>query len=350
MSGEQQGLNLNTASREELVALPGIGPSLAARIEAQRPYLTEEDLLEVNGIGEAALARIRPMLAFNNLAVVSQPVPAGEREAQGGADEVGHEPKLLTSRGADMEEMEEAHLNKGISGVAPGDQTSGEVDAAMPADELAAARLEPDLPGVANQERPVYHSEPDSEDAQVITDPGVPMQKPLQQTPASVPALTKTPSPAPFNRSSMLWLLAGTSFASVIAAVLATLLVLVLVNGTLRIDRHEGILALNSQVQTLAADLEVLEGNLNTAQEKLAALEGLSGRMTLVESGIESIQGQVDQAAEDVTRMQTAVVALEDTTSELTGRVGIFDMFFDGLQDLLGSVFDGQLPAGESSE
>ncbi len=148
----------------------------------------------------------------------------------------------------------------------------------------------------------------------------------------------------------MIWLLAGTSFVSVIVAVLATLLVLVLVNGTLRIDRHEGVLALNNQVTALAADLDVLEEDLSTAQEKLAALEGLSGRMTLVESGIESIQNQVDQAAEDVIQMQTAVVALEDTTSQLTDRVGIFDMFFDGLQDLLGSVFDGQLPAGESSE
>ncbi len=122
--------------------------------------------------------------------------------------------------------------------MANGDQATGDVDAALPADELAAARLEPDLPGVSSQERPVYHAVPDSEDAQVIKDPGVPMQKPLQG-PVSVPVQTKTPSTAVINRSSMLWMLAGTSFVSVIAAVLATLLVLVLVNGTLRIDRHE---------------------------------------------------------------------------------------------------------------
>ena len=53
-------LNLNTATAEELTALPGIGEALAARIvayrEANGPFETVEEILEVSGIGEAKFA------------------------------------------------------------------------------------------------------------------------------------------------------------------------------------------------------------------------------------------------------------------------------------------------------
>lgn len=55
-------LDLNTATREELEALPGIGPSLAAAIIASRPYRTVDDLAKVKGIGPALPERLRPVV------------------------------------------------------------------------------------------------------------------------------------------------------------------------------------------------------------------------------------------------------------------------------------------------
>jgi competence ComEA-like helix-hairpin-helix protein len=52
-------VNLNTATRAELEALPGVGPALARRIIAGRPYRTVEDLERVPGIGPAAMAKLR---------------------------------------------------------------------------------------------------------------------------------------------------------------------------------------------------------------------------------------------------------------------------------------------------
>lgn len=65
-SSEQNGqglININTATVEELDELPGIGPSLAEEIiswrESNGAYTSAEDLLNVPGLGETRVARLR---------------------------------------------------------------------------------------------------------------------------------------------------------------------------------------------------------------------------------------------------------------------------------------------------
>ena len=53
-------LDLNTASKKELQSIKGIGPVLAERIIAGRPYRTVDDLLKEKGIGSKKLEDIRP--------------------------------------------------------------------------------------------------------------------------------------------------------------------------------------------------------------------------------------------------------------------------------------------------
>lgn len=55
----QQRVDVNSASVEELTSLPGIGPTIAARIVAGRPYADLDALLDVKGIGPKRLAAIR---------------------------------------------------------------------------------------------------------------------------------------------------------------------------------------------------------------------------------------------------------------------------------------------------
>lgn len=59
---------VNRADEAELATLPGIGPSLARRIVADRrangPYHSEEALTRVAGIGPRLVARLRPRLVF----------------------------------------------------------------------------------------------------------------------------------------------------------------------------------------------------------------------------------------------------------------------------------------------
>lgn len=58
------GVNLNTASIDELTTLPGIGKTRAEAIIAGRPYRSVDDLEKVRGIGPSTIERLRPLVTF----------------------------------------------------------------------------------------------------------------------------------------------------------------------------------------------------------------------------------------------------------------------------------------------
>lgn len=72
LSGDEGGLsgvvNVNTATAEQLMLLPGIGEAKARAIldhrKDQGGFKAVDELLEVKGIGASALERIRPFVAL----------------------------------------------------------------------------------------------------------------------------------------------------------------------------------------------------------------------------------------------------------------------------------------------
>lgn len=59
-------INLNSAARDELMRLPGIGEVMANRIIEQRPYKTIDSLIDVEGIGPKSMQEIQPYLKLEN--------------------------------------------------------------------------------------------------------------------------------------------------------------------------------------------------------------------------------------------------------------------------------------------
>ncbi len=60
-------INLNTATQKELQSLPYIGPKIAALIieyrEKHGPFKSIDELLEIKGIGQKKLERIKPYVS-----------------------------------------------------------------------------------------------------------------------------------------------------------------------------------------------------------------------------------------------------------------------------------------------
>jgi comEA protein len=69
-------VNINTATKEELVSLPGIGPTLAERIILHREqsgrFTSIEHLKDVKGISKKKLEKLRPFVTLELKVVVKR--------------------------------------------------------------------------------------------------------------------------------------------------------------------------------------------------------------------------------------------------------------------------------------
>jgi competence protein ComEA len=87
---ESERLDLNRADHAQLVQLPGVGPSLARRIEDHRRrhggFRSIEELRQVRGVGPAVLERLRPFVTVEPYPGTDAPPPP-PRVARGAAPE-----------------------------------------------------------------------------------------------------------------------------------------------------------------------------------------------------------------------------------------------------------------------
>jgi comEA protein len=82
-------LDLNTATVDDLVRLPRVGPALAVRIVARRethgPYRTLADLDSVPGVGPALLSQVAPLVGLPEPAPRAQATAAAPARASASA-------------------------------------------------------------------------------------------------------------------------------------------------------------------------------------------------------------------------------------------------------------------------
>jgi len=76
-------VDVNHDDAERLQTLPGIGPVLARAIIAGRPYSSYEDLTKVRGISQSRLAELRGRLSFGTEAPAASAKSPAKRKARG---------------------------------------------------------------------------------------------------------------------------------------------------------------------------------------------------------------------------------------------------------------------------
>ncbi len=57
-------ISINNGNAKDLESLPSVGPATAQRIIEGRPYNSLEDLLDVKGIGDKTLEKLRPFITL----------------------------------------------------------------------------------------------------------------------------------------------------------------------------------------------------------------------------------------------------------------------------------------------
>ncbi len=275
---ENKKVRINQADVEALQQLPGIGRSLADKIIAARPLDSVKDLLEIRGLGKATFDGIEPLISLPR----SKP----------------HKKTLPGSDGLDV------------------------VDSSLKLDQPHSLISEDGRGQDVKQER---------------------VEKVLDRIPKPEPVVDGSKRSIPkavtdrktLSRAETLWLVFGVGFIAMILAVVTTLVIISGINETLNFNRLQSVQSIESNLSVLQRELGNISSELDSFDQRLQPLEGLSGRVVIVEEQVGSLQGVVDDAVITVGSMQADLDWLLTENTRLSDRIIRFDNFLDGLEELL---------------
>jgi competence protein ComEA len=142
------------------------------------------------------------------------------------------------------------------------------------------------------------------------------------------------------------WLMFGTALVSIVLSVFLSLAILGGINRTLDFGQHSAVSELRNSLEGLQSDLGDLDSRLASMDRRLEAVEGLSGQVKTLENEFATLREDVDQALLEMEATRAAVEQMAETVARLSERVGAFDSFLVGLEDLLTEVNQPSEPAG----
>jgi prefoldin subunit 5 len=313
-------VDVNQASHAELVAVPGIGPVLAARLIEKRPFASLDDLTRVQGINTQLLEKLSGFLSVSA-------APESERVIELPAS-LPEEPQVQVEPGvetaAPQPELEQASK--------PEPQLEAEQPLEMPTvDEVQVVEGEPVELDEAVMDEKAAQQEPESEkspSALRVVQTETPRQ---EKTPASEPA-------AAITRWELLTYTIGAALISLILAVAFVLGLLAVINGGLTYPTSERLNALQREVDSLDDDAQTLQKDVDGLRTRLSNLEAISGRVDGLEEETQKLRSELDSKARQVETMQAQVDQMTGQLSQVQQRTEAFDRFLGGLSGLLDEV------------
>ncbi len=327
-------IDLNTATKTQLVSLPHIGRTLAQRIIEARPVRALEDLADIRGISPAAIEDLRPLVTISPPDTPEEETPAEELPSEPEEPETAE--ALPTLRATDALESLEEEL---LEAAEPEEEAAPE----EPAEAEAAEELESLEEAVLGQE--------DTEDLGPIPAPPQPDEASGAPEEPSHPAEEPPPQPAPpaqggVSRSQAWGLAFVSSLVTLVLAIIFSLAVLAGINGGLRYAGPEDIRQVARQVEGVNQRIDALQRDADGLRSRLDNLESLSGRVDNLERQSDTIRGAVDGLEEGLSSMESDLGALDESVTSLQTRVDeliqeqdAFQSFFQKLGSLIDEFF-----------
>jgi competence protein ComEA len=131
-----------------------------------------------------------------------------------------------------------------------------------------------------------------------------------------------------------------TAVVSVALSVIFSLTILAGINRTLIFGRHAAVREMRSEISQMDTQLKALASDLTSVDQRLQAVEGLSGRMATLEAEFDLINEDVDQAVAIVNQLTGEVDSIAVEVDGMVEKVDIFDEFLKGLQALVSGIFE----------
>ena len=340
----------NEASQDELIVLSGIGPALADRLVAARPFDSLGGAKKVSGITAVLLDRL---------------IEAGSEEAPQPAaeDQVVEEVQVVdeTQMAPEPQAIEEVQVVDETQ-MTPEPQAIEDVQVVdeiqmTPDPQIVEEKQEVDKDQNASEflvedETPTGSRLSDiketfKEKSQAIseglTELGEHVSKRGQATRQAVGALSEKLEQSAKNRGQ-LWTVLISSTITALAAILLTLAVLGGINGSLKFATGSQYATMQREAAQMASQVALLQQDLDGLRGRVDMLEGFGERTVALEKAQEQLAADVEAASQQVTDMQDQVIAMNEKITQQEERTLRFDTFLKELQTLLGNLF---APQGE---
>lgn len=297
-------ININEASMEELAKLPGVGDSLAERIVAARPFEYMEDLEKVNGIGPNNIENLKPYVDL-------PPAPTDGAAAETTPPEEQPSEQVEEITPDEVVETEEEQI-----AVEEPTGIEAEVEEITPAAEEAA-------PVAAEDEIEAVEAEEPIEEAAV---------EPEEQPPA--------PAPAGVSHTQLYGIAFLTFlFALVVATALSLGVIAGMNNGNLIFASANQATVLQSEINQLETSLQTLQTDLDSLRGRVDNLEALGDRVEVLETSMDTFQEDLNTTTALVEDLDQRVVGIETDITQVKGSIERFQGFFEGLRELLANIF-----------
>lgn len=361
------GIDLNQADAKTLTRLPGIGPTLAARIiehrETEGPFLLKEDLMDVPGIADTLYAQVQDRLEVTvptaaELAIQEVTEPEEDVEATA-ADEAATPPPLPEQEPEAAPETASQTASQTASETAPEAEPEDEAapDEDAPALSSATAPKREPPAGIEHAAPPV---EADMDDIPLPDDDAYEEREIPWPEDEAAP---ETAAPAAPKEHALPWLW-PTLLSALLGGLLGvffSILVFAGINGSIDIGQTRAMQDLRGEftgitveLDAIRTDVSALQGDVRGIRERVEVLSGLTARMEEAENAVETLNAETEALQEDTTALQSAVEKLgfdinsmAETLETVETQTEKSMTFFERLGTLLQEVFEAE-PQGSA--